>query len=214
MRIVRWIRDHSLSIVFFALFLGAIAVQSLTGLSSYNSKLTDHQMPTIGYLQYLQTGDFLDGTFSNWQAAILQLGLLIVFGEKLRQKGAAHSRKPDGESHKNRQPKNKDGANRSWIYRNSLSLAFALLFLGCFAAHLVFGHMAYNENQQMIALRPVSAADYLLMPAFWFSCTQTWEAEFAVMGIFIILTVFLRQEGSPESKPVNTPDSDTGDTNK
>jgi len=206
----RWLGDHSLSLSFAFLFIVALAGQSVAGHSSYNSERSMHGLSALGYFRYLRTGNFLDGMFTNWQAALLQLGCLIVFGEKFREKGAAHSLKPKGERHRQ---KRDDGKRRPWLYRHSLSLAFVALFTLAFVAHLFFGTMDYDAQLQMIHRSPIGAGDYAVSSAFWFSNTNTWEAEFAAIAIYVILSVFLRQQGSPESKPVDSRNSDTGETN-
>lgn len=169
-----------------------------------------HGLPAIGYARYLVTGNFLDGAFVNWQAALLQLGCLIVFAAKFREKGAAHSLSPRSRALRKR---HEEGKGRPWVYRHSLSLAFAALFALSFIAHLFFGVMDLNEKLKMSHQPPVTTIDYGLSPAFWFSNTQTWEAEFAALVIYILLSVFLRQQGSPESKPVDSSNSVTGKTN-
>lgn len=207
----QWLKDHGLSSSFAALFLAAVAGQSLAGYYSYNSTLALHSLPRIGYGAYLSTGNFLDGMFTNWQAALLQLGCLIVFGEKFREKGAAHSRKPD--SHRDEKARKED-EKRPWIYRNSLSIAFVSLFALTFIAHLFFGTWDYNDKLRMIHKPPISTPQYGVSSAFWFSNTQTWEAEFAAIAIYVILSIFLRQQDSPESKPVESSNKDTGEANK
>jgi hypothetical protein len=207
----RWLQDHALSFTFALLFLASVAAQSVSGHFSYNSELSMYGLPPVGYFGYLTTGDFLDGIFTNWQAAVLQLFCLIVFGRKLREKGAAHSLKPKNEQRGKR--KKQDGHDRSWIYRNSLSVAFAVLFGLCFAAHLVLGTAKYNGKLHLIRKPPISISSYSLTSNFWFTNFQTWEAEFAVIGIYVVFSIFLREEGSPESKPVDSSDHETGETN-
>jgi hypothetical protein len=206
----RWVEDHGLSLTFALLFVTALAGQSIAGHFSYNSERSMHGFPALGYFTYLSSGNFLDGIFTNWQAALLQLGCLIVFGEKFREKGAAHSLKPRDEPHRQRRG---DGKRRPWIYRHSLSLAFAALFMLSFLAHLFFGVMDYNAKLQMMHRPPITTADYGVSSTFWFSNTDTWEAEFAAIAIYVVLSIFLRQQGSPESKPVDSRNSDTGETN-
>jgi hypothetical protein len=205
----KWFRNHGLSSLFAALFIAAFFAQTVTGHFSYNSQLSVHGMPRIGYLAYLSTGNFLDGMFTNWQAALLQLGCLILFGRRFREKGAPHSLRRNPKTHPDR-----EGQNFPWIYRNSLSLAFALLFALAFIAHLFFGARKYNENLRMIHQPPISLVQFGLGSAFWFANAQTWEAEFAAIAIYVVLSIFLRQQGSPESKPVASSNSATGITNE
>jgi hypothetical protein len=199
------LKDNSLAIIFMSLFVACLAAQSATGLFSYNETLRDNRRDPIGYAAYLGTGDFLDGIFANWQAAILQLTCLIVFEEVFRQRGAAHSRKPEKDP-KKKQQKRKESKDKDvpWIYRNSLSLAFFTLFAGSFVAHMVFGTWSYNESRALTHHDPVSIAAYLLTGSFWFKAVQTWQAEFIGILLYLVLSIFLRQEGSAESKPVRS----------
>ncbi len=209
----RWLGENSLSTVFFALFVASIAGQSVTGLTGYNDVLQAHGRPPIRYGEYLVTGDFLSGIFSNWQAAVLQLGCLIVFSTVLRQKGASHSLRP---THPPDEAARKSRENRhaSWLYRHSLSLAFAGLFAGSFTAHVVFGTWAYNETRALGGQSPVSIASYVTTGTFWTRTLQTWEAEFVAIWMFVFLSIHLREQGSAESKPIESRDDETGVTNE
>lgn len=209
-RIFQWVRDNSLSVTFFCLFAATLAGQSVSGFRGYNRELISNHHATVTFLQYLGTGNFLNGIFVNWQAAILQLGCLIVFGEELYQKGAPHSRK----TQKGPEGKEMSKGHASWLYSNSLSLAFGVMFFGFFLIHLFTGVWAYNERRSLSAKAPVSAATFFFSGTFWFKTLQTWEAEFFAIGIYIVLSIFLRQKGSAESKPVESSDEDTGDTNE
>lgn len=211
----KFVRNDSMSIMLFALFLVCLVGQGLSGWFAYNASLTAGQFREIGLGSYLITGNFLDGIFSNWQAAILQLAVLIAFGSLLRQKGAPHSRKT--ESGNNRTLDWKFGLRPTvaeWVYANSLSLVFLALFIATFTLHLIFGDWKYNENQALRHLPPESYGSYAGSSAFWFSLFQCWEAEFSAIGIYIVLSIFLRQEDSPESKPVGASDEQTGGANE
>jgi Domain of unknown function (DUF6766) len=210
--VLRFLRDNSLSLTFLSLFLLALTAQSFSGFDQYNRQLADYRFLPVGYWQYLHTGNFLDAVFSNWQAAILQLGCLIYFGAVLHQKGAPHSRKLAERRMKRR--RRAEAARASWLYRNSLAMAFLLLFITSFAGHVVFGARAFNEQRALLHQTAISAGEYTLTSAFWFANTQTWQAEFIGIGIYIVLSIFLRQQGSPESKPVEARNSTTGESNK
>jgi hypothetical protein len=205
-----WLENHDLSLSFALLFVLALVGQSIAGHISYNSDQASYGLTPISYKSYLGTGNFLDGVFSNWQAALLQLGCLILIGSKLREKGAAHSLRPHSG---NGEAKSRDDESRSWVYRNSLSLAFATLFALAFVSHMFFGAMQQNSNLARIHRPPISTLSYAHSAAFWFSNAQTWEAEFVAIAIYVILSVFLRQKGSPESKPVDSSNKQTGETN-
>jgi hypothetical protein len=210
MRKQGWIRKNSLSLTFFILFLISLVGTSISGLHSYNQQLSSHKLPEIQYAQYLRTGTFLDGIFVNWQAAILQLGSLIFFGAFLYQKGASHSRKPEEDS---REKRKQERRGRSWIYRNSFSLGMTVIFLASFVAHMVFGTSAQNELLMLSDQPRISVHEYIKSGTFWFKTLQAWEAEFIAIFIFLILSIYLRQQNSAESKPVNADNQVTGEVN-
>jgi hypothetical protein len=211
----KFVSDDSMSIMLFSLFLVCIAGQSVSGWFAYNESLQAGHFRQIAFGSYLGTGDFLDGVFSNWQAAILQLAVLIVFGSVLRQKGAAHSRKTNPGSHRTLDWKlSLRPTVHGWLYANSLSLAFFGMFIVAFALHALFGEWKYNEDQALRHLPSTSLGSYAGSSSFWFSVFQCWEAEFSAIGIYIVLTIFLRQENSSESKPVGASDKQTGGANE
>jgi hypothetical protein len=215
----RWIRDviadNSLSIMFFALFLVCLAAQAETGWIAYDNSLRQSGFPDIAFGAYLRTGHFLDGIFSNWQAAVLQLAALVLFSSVLRQKGAAHSRKPAAANYRTlgfnlqRSP-----TLREWLLDNSLSLAFVALFVIGFALHLLFGEWQSNEDAALRHLPPTTLSAYATSAGFWFSAFECWEAEFGAIGVYVVFSIFLRQKLSPESKPVSATNKQTGGTNE
>ncbi|WP_234731618.1 DUF6766 family protein [Acidocella facilis] len=208
-------RDDGLSIAFFTLFILCLIPQGLTGWVDYNGSLKEAHFPAISLGAYLRTGNFLDGAFSNWQAAILQLAVLIAFSAVLRQKGAAHSRKPAGLSQRTVYWKLRRQDNLAdTLYANSLSLAFIFMFVIAFGLHLLFGSWRYNEQQTLQHLPTLSTLAYAGSADFWFSVFQCWEAEFGAIGLYVVLSIFLRQENSPESKKVEAQDGETGETNE
>ena len=207
--------DDSMSIALFGLFIVCMVGQGVTGWYSYNDTLVAGHFHKVPFGVYLGTGQFLDGIFSNWQAAVLQLAVLIAFGSVLRQKGAAHSRKSDGRNHRTLSWKlGPRPTARKWLYANSLSLAFICMFLMNFALHVLFGQWKYNEDQALRHLPPISLGSYAASSSFWFSVFECWEAEFWAIGIYIVLSIFLRQENSSESKPVEASDEETGEVNE
>jgi hypothetical protein len=237
----RLIADNSLSIALFSLFLACIAAQSLSGWRAYNDSLRAAHDAAVSYLGYIATGTFQNAIFSNWQAALLQLAVLISFSTVLRQRGAAHSRKSDDERRaddnrehnqkaddKGDRPARPSAASRRrltvnlqlnpmrkrWLYNNSLSVVMFGLFLIAFVLHAWTSNRAYNEEQALRHLAPQALTAYLGSTNFWFNCFQTWEAEFFAIGLYILLSIFLRQERSPESKKTEADDDDTGDTNE
>jgi hypothetical protein len=208
--LIQTIMNNSLSIVLFTLFVVCISAQSLAGWRVQNETLAAHGQSLISYRHFLSTGAFWEGLASNWQAAVLQLGSLIVFSAFLYQRGAPHSRDPVAVERKH----TRQSRSFSWFYRNSLSLAFLLLFALALVLHIVFGTRGYNEERELMGQSPISIAAFLLSAKFWSTTLQTWQAEYLVIAIYVVLTIFLRQEGSPESKPVESRNATTGEANK
>lgn len=204
-------KENSLSITFFTLFLICIVAQSFTGWRVENHTLAAHGHPALDYWGYLSTGAFIDGLVVNWQAAILQLGSLIVFSSFLYQRGSPHSR--DDRKKRQKLKKGRRGSF-SWLYRHSLSMSFLLLFVITIVLHGIFGTKAFNETRAMMGEPMMSVASYLASPKFWSSTLQTWQAEYLSIAIYLVLSVFLRQEKSAESKPVESTDDETGEANK
>ena len=206
------IRDNSLGIVLFALFVVCLVGQSLAAWYKQNWTLAAHGHPPISYWDNLVSGSFLESLAVNWQAAILQLGSLILLSAFLYQRGAAHSRDPLRRSDHEQQ---RERARRfRWLYRNSLFLAFLLLFFITLVLHIVFGAGAYNQERAFNRLPPVSIPRYLVSASFWSSTLSTWQAEYLAIAVYIILSVFLRQAGSAESKPVEAGHDTTGEANR
>jgi len=209
--LVSAIKENSLSIVMFALFVICISAQSLAGWRSQNETLAASGRAAVGYRRYLSSGTFLEGLASNWQAAVLQLGSLILFSSFLYQRGSPHSRDPRKAKLKDRK---RQAGGFVWFYRNSLFLAFLLLFALALALHLVVGAEAYNEERGLAGQSPISITAFLLSAKFWSTTLQTWQAEYLVIVIYLVLSVFLRQQDSAESKPVESSNETTGEANE
>jgi hypothetical protein len=227
-RVRRWRRrlqklftDNGLSIALFSLFVVCIVAQSYFGFIAYNDLLKQARLSPVSFAGFLESGTFLDGVFSNWQAAILQLTVLIGFSSNLRQRGAAHSRKARDEPKSGEKPEAKQKpdqfgrvSNLSKLYKSSLSIAFTSVFIVLFVIHSVTGWRFNNENLAIAHLPSVGFLNYVASSSFWFSVFQTWEAEFFAIAIYIVASIFLRQKNSPESKKPDAPNVETGDTNE
>lgn len=207
------LKNNSLSLSFGTLFILALIGHSVSGWKFYDTERAEHHAPQVSYWSFLGTGTFLDSAFTNWQAAVLQLACLIIFSEELRQRGASHSRKPES-TNRGRKQSQGHPKRQSWIYRNSLSLAFIGIVSATFVLHVIFGTEAYNEKRALQNEFPMTVAQFFTSSRFWFLTLQTWEAEFFAILVFIILTIFLRQQGSAESKPPEASDKETGEANK
>jgi hypothetical protein len=211
-RLIRPFKDNSLTISLFALFVLCISAQTFAGWRLQNETLAAHGKTSVGYWHNLFTGAFLEGLASNWQAAFLQLASLIVFSGFLYQRGAPHSRDPL--KPKSKQKRLEEAGRYTWFYRHSLFLAFLVLFVLTLALHVVVGDKAYNEDRAFTGQPPLSISAFLLSAKFWSSTLQTWQAEYLAIALFVVFSVFLRQQNSAESKPVESSDATTGEANK
>jgi hypothetical protein len=209
---------NSLSMCFLFLFLITLGGQGLTGWREHNQELKEKDAPEIGLGTYLQTGHFISATFENFESEFLQMSLYVLVTIKLRQIGSAESKPLDDEEDVDKDPV--PGKDAPWpvrkggfilaLYSNSLSLAFLLLFLISWGLHLFGSFKDYNV-EQLISHKPeVGIYEFLLQPRFWFETFQNWQSEFLSVFAIVFLTIFLRQKGSPESKPVDAPNMATG----
>lgn len=208
-----FISQNSLSIVLILLFVGFLTGQFFTGYVTFNQVLAVYHLPAVNHWQYFKTGHFLDGIFVNWQAAILQLGSLILFSVFLVQRGATHSKEPHKGQNKKDAPQ-RYRTLRNIVRSNSLSIAFGGLFIIAFILHLYSSHKLANQTLRLAHAAPVPLGKYFFSANFWFLTLQTWQAEYMAIALYIVLSIFLRQEGSPESKPTEAPDEETGKPNK
>ncbi|MGH6989334.1 MAG: DUF6766 family protein [Stellaceae bacterium] len=203
------IRESSLSVILFALFIVCLVAQSVAGWRLQDETLATHGQAALGYLHYLATGTYLEGLAANWQAAFLQLASLIAFSGFLYQRGAPHSRDP-----RKRRKRRRKASRVSWLYRNSFFLSFLLLFGLTLVLHVVGGTSADNAERALAGQPPITIAAFLFSAKFWSTTLQTWQAEYLAIVIYVILSVFLRQEDSPESKPVESRNETTGKANQ
>lgn len=215
-------RNNGLSIVMFLLFFFALVGQSITGFMEYNDDQQDHNRPNITFPAYLVSGHFVEAVFENWESEFLQMGAYVILTVFLFQKGSSESKDPDKKEEKvdedPRDAKNEDapspvkkGGLALKLYENSLTITLFLLFLLSFILHAVGGHDEFNKGQmEHGSSATVSVLGYMATSRFWFESFQNWQSEFMSVGALVVLSIFLRQKGSPESKPVASPHSETG----
>lgn len=216
----RFLRDNGLSLVFLGLFLAALAGQSLAGWREYNQDQEQHGQPTVGYGAYLAGAHFWEATTENWESEFLQMGFYVVFTAFLFQRGSSESKDPDQEEDVDRDPFASRRPDAPWpvkrkgwvlaLYQHSLSLAFLALFLVAFAGHAVSGNREANAERLAHGEPATSVLDYMSSSTFWFQSLQNWQSEFLAVLAMVVLSIFLRQRGSPESKPVDAPHHETG----
>ena len=219
--IKRFLRDNGLSLVLLALFVSFLAGQLISGWLTYNEEQDEHQQAQIGFIQYLKTGACGEAVFENWESEFLQMCLYVVLTAFLFQRGSAESKDPDKNEEVNEDSSwkrerlyapqaVKRGRIFRMIYNHSLSIAFLFLFLISFLAHAVSGVDAYNENAIEHGKSALSVVQYFGTSQFWFESFQNWQSEFLAIFAIVVLSIWLREKGSPESKPVEASHSKTG----
>ncbi|WP_379091503.1 DUF6766 family protein [Pedobacter sp. UC225_65] len=209
---------NSLTLAFLLLFIITLAAQALTGWKEHNTEMAELGATSLSLSNYLSSGHFVSATFENFESEFLQMALYVVLTIGLRQKGSAESKQLSEKEAVDRDPKpTKDAPwpvkKGGWvlkIYSNSLSICFGLLFLVSWALHLYGSFTAHNTMQAAKGLPQETIYTYIGQSEFWFETFQNWQSEFLSVASIVFLTIYLRQKGSPESKPVDAPHGETG----
>lgn len=219
----RFARENSLSLFFVIILLLALVGQSVAGLADFNADQVAAGLQTLGYGQYLTSSQFAVDVAENWQSEFLQFTLYILATVYLVQRGSSESKDPgtsglesDAEQKvvEHAQPDSPTWAKvRGWrltVYSWSLTLVMALIFAASWFAQSIAGRAAYNEQQLAQLQDPVGWLDYVTSANFWSRTLQNWQSEFLAVAAMAVFAIYLRQRGSPESKPVGTPHDSTG----
>lgn len=217
-----WLHHRGLVLVNTILFLIFLAGMAFTGWQTSNQELLDHGQAAETFGAFLGSGDFFEAVFENWESEFLQMGSYVVLTIFLFQKGSSESKPLGKAAPQDEDPrKHRDDPKAPWpvrrggvwlvLYEHSLLILFAVLFLGAFAGHAIGGAAAYSEEQLQHGGTPVTPLEYLGTSPFWFESFQNWQSEFMVVAVLAGASVYLRQRGSPESKPVAAPHAETGD---
>jgi hypothetical protein len=217
----RFVKENSLSLFFLAIFLLALLGQAISGHNLYNEEALQHEEATISFWRYLSSSDFGQAVMENWQSEYLQFALFGLATVWLLQKGSSESKELDkagtesDEEQKVGEYADEDsprwasvGGIRTAIYSNSLIIAMALVFFGSWFGQSVTGWTVFNSEQHDHGDPRVSWLTYVGSSDFWQATFQNWQSEFLAVGSFAVLVIYLRQRGSPESKPVGAPISD------
>jgi hypothetical protein len=219
----KFIREQSLSIFFLAIFLAALVGQAFAGRALQNEEAAAHGGEPESLFEYVTSSDFGNAVMENWQSEYLQFLLFMLATVWLLQRGSPESkelRKAGRESameqklgeHADRDsPKwARVGGLRTALYSNSLLIAMAIIFVGSWFAQSVTGWTDFNADQADHGASAVSWWTYVGSASFWEATLENWQSEFLAVGSFAVLAVFLRQRGSPESKPVGSSHDSTG----
>jgi len=219
----RFLRDNSLSLFFFALFAVALGAQSVAGWLDFNDEARDHASDTYSYGRYVLSSEFGRAVLENWQSEYLQFVLFVLATIWFIQRGSNESKRPEdsGLESDERQligphagqdaPRwAKVGGWRRTLYSNSLLIVMATLFFGSWFGQSLTGWREYSSYQEEHGQPTPSWVAYLGRADFWESTLENWQSEFLAVGSMAAFTVYLRQRGSPESKPVGAPHDRTG----
>lgn len=203
----RFLRDNGLSITLGLLFLASLAGMILAGWHQDMDEALRNgaALPTLG--DYIASAGFISALFENWESEFLQMGVYVVLTAMLFQRGSAESRDPDDPGRGNDQPGPGIGG---WLYAHSLGLALGALFILSFVLHLLGSWRDFLEEAMREGEAPQTMWQYLGSSRMWFESMQNWQSEFLSTGVLVLLSIILRQVGSPESKPVQAPDAQTG----
>jgi hypothetical protein len=218
----RWLHDHGLLLANLLLFLIFFLGMTVNGYQVFNEDNADHGRPPASVGEYLTSGDFVEATFENWESEFLQMGSYVVLTVFLFQRGSSESKSPDTPAPEDEDPRDaaphpdqpwpvKHGGCVLTAYENSLAAFFVILFLASFVLHGAGGAAAYNAGQLEHDGATVSTWEYFGTAQFWFESFQNWQSEFLAVACIVGASVYLRQRGSAESKPVAEPHHSTPD---
>ncbi|MBX7443455.1 MULTISPECIES: DUF6766 family protein [unclassified Arthrobacter] len=217
----KWAKEHGLLLANVGLFLAFFVGMILSGAASYSEDQQAHGEPAVGVLQFLSTGAFVEATFENWESEFLQMAMYVVLTVFLFQKGSSESKPMGRKAPQDEDPREAKLSSASpWparrggailkLYEHSLSILFFVLFLASFLLHAAGGVDEYNQDQQSHGEATVSFLQYFGTSRFWFESFQNWQSEFLAVAVLVGASVYLREKGSPESKPVAEPHYETG----
>ncbi|HTN45772.1 MAG TPA: DUF6766 family protein [Flavipsychrobacter sp.] len=211
-------KRNGLSLVVLLLMVLSLVGQFVTGFHEKNNELAEEDHPTLSIRQYAQSGHFIQATFENWESEFLQMALYVLLTVKLFQVGSSESKDPDKDEEVDRDPKPSPDAPWAvrrggiWLklYSYSLTIVFVFLFAISFLLHFYGSLKDHNEEQLAKDLPPSRWMDYMVESRFWFESFQNWQSEFLAVASIVLLSIWFRHKGSPESKPVDAPHSQTG----
>jgi hypothetical protein len=221
----RFVRDNGLGLAFGALFLAALVGQAFAGHAQFDEQQIARGAETVSMSRYLTSSSFAVDVVENWQSEYLQFFLYVFATVWLVQRGSPESKEPDQQGTESDEDQlvgpyaRPDsprwavaGDWRTAVFSRSLGLVMGGIFVLSWAAQSVAGWAAYNADQLGERQDPVTWTAYLVAPDFWNRTLQNWQSEMLAVGSMAVFAVYLRQRGSPESKPVGAGHPDTGET--
>jgi hypothetical protein len=219
----RFVRENSLSLFFGLIFVGSLIAQSFAGWQQFNATQLAEHLDLVTWREYVTSSSFVVDVSENWQSEFLQFWLYLTATVWLLQKGSPESKELDNvgletdEEQKVGHAATKDspawagaGGWRTAVYSSSLAIVMGTIFLLCWLVQSVGGWASYNETRLQQLQDPLSWGSYLANADFWARSLQNWQSEFLAVGALAVLSIYLRQRGSSQSKPVGEPHSTTG----
>jgi hypothetical protein len=223
---VRFLRENSLSLFFGVILIGSLVGQTFAGLHQFNAEAVTHHQATYTWWRYVTSSEFGGDVMENWQSEFLQFTLYILTTVWLMQRGSSESKSEDdlgtmsdqsqfvgGYAKENSPAWAKAAGFQRWLYGNSLVLAMSACFFGSWVCQSVNGWRAFNHEQRDHREATISWGEYWGNADFWDRSLQNWQSEFLAVGTMAVFAMYLRQRGSPESKPVGAPHDATGESN-
>jgi hypothetical protein len=209
----RHLRNQGLSLFFLALFLAALIGQAIAGHAEFNNEAIAHGSETMSLPSYVVSPDFGQAVMENWQSEYLQFTLFVFATVWFVQKGSPESKKVDEvgtQTDAEQQVAARDGGLGLFLYSNSLLILMAAIWIGSWLAQSLTGWRVYNETAVEHHESTLAWLQYVGTADFWESTLQNWQSEFLAVGSMVVFSIYLRQRGSPESKPVGASNEATG----
>ena len=207
------LRNNGLSLFFLAIFLAALIGQAIAGSAEFNNEAITHGSETKSLLSYIVSADFGQAVMENWQSEYLQFTLFIMATVWFVQKGSPESKKVDEVGTQSDAEQLIDARDRGlklFLYSNSLLIVMATIWIGSWLAQSLTGWRVYNETALEHHESTLAWIQYVGTADFWESTLQNWQSEFLAVGSMVVFSIYLRQRGSPESKPVGASNEATG----
>lgn len=214
----KFLRNNGLSLALVALFLICFCGQFYAGMHKHNKDRKEHDKVPLSAMQYAVSNEFLEASAENWESEFLQMLTFVLLTRLLFQKGSAESLDPEAPEEDSPPPPAEKppwpvrrGGLYLKLYEHSLSITFFLLFIASVALHAIGGVGEYNEEQFDHGQgKQLTALEYLGTSTFWFESLQNWQSEFLALFAMVVLSIWLREKQSPESKQVCDPHDKTG----
>lgn len=218
---MRWLRNNGLSIALFALFGLSVIGHAWAGWIANNEELIRDGAPPLAFWPYLTSGAFNSSLFENWESEFLQMWAYVMLTAYLFQRGSPESKDPEEAAPQDRDPRaDQNKGDAPWpvrvgglaraVYSHSLGLSLLLLFVASFCLHWINSARHAEDEALLRGESPPTWLEHLGSAELWFESFQNWQSEFLSTAVLIVLAIFLRERGSPESKPVGAPHSQTG----